>query len=102
MVIACCGSRDWLDMDAVRDELEMVMGCYNAYITLVHRGNKGVDRIVDWQGKNLGFKVKKKDKLIDSDTDLLLYFQKNGFNGDSDLLSLAKEKSIPIKIVRGY
>ncbi len=89
-------------MDSIKSELERVMCSYNAYITLEHRGNKGVDRIIDWQGRSLGFKVKKKEKLLEEDTDMVLYFKRNGSDGDSDLLSLAKEKSIPVKVVRGY
>ncbi len=102
MEIVCCGSSDWLDRETVKEELNRIKYSYNSHITLLHRGNKGSDRLVNWMGRDLGFKVVSNDKPISNNTDLLVVFQKNGSRENESLLSLAKEKSIPIRVVRGY
>ena len=100
--VSCLGSRSWLDVEAVSYELSSIKYKCNSPITINHRGNEGVDKIVDSVGRREGFSVLRSEDLLNEDTDMLLFFKRNGNTEDDHIVEEAKSMNIPVKIINGW
>lgn len=112
MRVLVTGSRDWLDIDLVRGELEK-LATPDSFIAVVHGAcPTGADAIADlwaqqrafinerhpadWsQGKGAGFK--RNAEMVALGADICLAFIKNGSKGATHTADLAEKAGIPVR-----
>lgn len=113
MRVLVTGSRDWVDIELIRDELEK-LATPNSFITVIHGAcPRGADAIADiwaqqrafinerhpadWSahGKAAGFK--RNAEMVNLGADVCLAFIRNGSKGATHTADLAEKAGIPVR-----
>lgn len=112
--VIVCGSRHWNDRKKIADRLFELPPHAT---TIVHGGARGADRIAGQEAEKLGLLVEvhkpdyerwskkyapieRNQRMADLGADLCIAFWKDGSSGTRDMIERAKERGIPVEVVR--
>ncbi len=113
--ILVCGSRDWVDADAIADRLLALPGEHEE-ITVLHGGARGADYLASAYAESFGFTVRafpadwkthgkragvlRNLAMLDEAPDLVIAFQRNGSRGTQHTIDEATRREISVEVHR--
>ena len=118
MKVLVCGSRTWTDTLPIRNRMTKLFldAPVGSRPTVIHGGAPGADVLAGHEARKLGMKVhvfpadwKKHGKragilrnlkMLEEEPDLVLAFWDGKSFGTAHTISVAKERNIPIEIIR--
>jgi hypothetical protein len=113
--VLVCGSRDWMDADAIYDRLDALDATREGTLpTIIHGAARGADSIAaaaaeslgypaqsypaDWKthGKRAG--ILRNLEMLDQRPELVLAFQRDGSRGTQHTIDEARRRGIPVEV----
>ena len=119
VAVLVCGSRDWTDEDAVREQLERAVARFGGErLVVIAGGARGADRMAeacarglglavevyparwDRHGRSAGYRrnVRMLDRLADFGHRYVIAFS-NGSRGTQHTIDEARRRGIPVRVV---